>query len=91
MPFAFGFQFSDQVPVSRPNINYVVFATLTLMTMFSSQVLTVAIVIYSMFMSQGMMSCFLLEIVLLFPLLIVTGNLFQKDPSIRHLQFCMIA
>lgn len=69
-PLHLVFQFSDQVPVSRPNINYVVFATLTLMTMFSSQVLTVAIVIYSMFMSQGMMSCFLLEIVLLFPLLI---------------------
>jgi two-component response regulator ARR-B family len=46
-PLHLVFQFSDQVPVSRPNINYVVFATLTRMAMFSSQVLTVAIVMYT--------------------------------------------
>lgn len=88
-PLHLVFQFSDQVPVSRPNINYVVFATLTRMAM--SGVNCGYRDIYSMVMSQGMLSCFLLEIVLLFPLLIVTGNLFRKSRKIAAIVICNFA
>lgn len=62
------FQSSDQIPVLSLNLKYVVFATLTRMAMFKSGI-TVVIVIYRMVMSEGILSCLLLDMLLFSPAL----------------------